>query len=134
MADVGTIHYNKPMLGGAIEPGPHRIVINLDDARGRSDRMAFREGANGQVKQRRVMLSIEIGCSVRQGDATPTRATQRLALAPCGPMLDHAALAKAHAIKRTDRLWTIEGFPVHVILGLPSDLGSAEDTVLGYAW
>jgi len=34
------------MLGGAIEPGTHGIVINLDDPCGRPDRMAFREGAN----------------------------------------------------------------------------------------
>jgi hypothetical protein len=53
-------------------------------------------------------------------------------LAPCGPMLDQPALAKAHAVKRTDWSWTMEGFPVHMILGLPSDRGSAEETVLGY--
>ena len=51
------IQSNQPTrLGGAIEPGTHSIFINLDDARGHSDRMAFRSGANGPFKQRRVML------------------------------------------------------------------------------
>jgi hypothetical protein len=126
------IPYHKPaLLGGAIEPGTHGIFIQLDDPRGCSDRMVFRSGANGYFKQRLVMLQIEIGCSVRQGDATATCATQGLALASCGPILDQPALAKAHAVKRTDRIWALQGFPVHRILGFPSDLGSAEDTVLG---
>jgi hypothetical protein len=125
--------YQPTLLGGALEPGTHGILVNLDDPRGRPERMAFRSGANGQFKQRRVMLHIDLRGTVGQGHATPTRATQSLALAPCGPMLDQPALAKAHAVKRTDRMWTLEGFPVHMILGFPSDLGSAEDTVLGDA-
>ena len=111
------------MVSGAIKPGTDRIRINLDDPRGRPERIAFRYGAHGQFKQRRIMLQIEIGRSVCPGDATPTGATQGLALAPRGPLLDHPTLAKAHAVKRTDRTRAIQGFPVHMILGLPSDLG-----------
>jgi hypothetical protein len=123
---------DKPTrLGGAIEPDAHGSFIHRDDPRRCPDRMAFRSGANGQFTQRRVMLHIEIGCPIRQGDATPTRATQGLVLAPCGPILDQPALANARAVTRTDRMWTVEGFPVHLSLGLPFDLGSAEDTVLG---
>ena len=91
--------------------------IHRDDPRGRPDRMACREGAHGHFTQRRVMLHIDRGGSGRQGDATPTRATHGLALAPRGPMLDQPALVKAHAVKRTARMGTIEGFPVHMILG-----------------
>jgi hypothetical protein len=99
------IQYHKPtLLGGAIEPGTHRILINLDGPGGRPDGMAFREGANGQFKQRRVMLHIKIRGAVGQGNATPIRATPSLALAPRGPILDQPALAKAHAVKRIDRI------------------------------
>ena len=125
-------HDQPTMLGGTIAPGTHGLCIHLDDPRRGPDRMAFRSGAKGQFQQRRVMLHSAIGGSVRQGDATPTRATPGLAPAPWGPMPDQPALANAHAVKRTDRMWTIPGFPVHMILGLPSDLGEAEDTVLGY--
>ena len=128
--------HKSTLLGGAIEPGTHGILIHLihlDDPRGRPDRMALRQGANGQFKQGRVMLHIDIRGSVGQGDAPPTRATQGLALAPCGPILDQPAVAKAYAVKQTVQIWTISGFPVHVILGFPSDLGSAEETVFGDA-
>lgn len=112
------ITHDQPTLrGGAIEPGPYGILINLDNPRGRPDRMACRSGATGQFPQRRVMRHIESGCSVRPGDATPTRATQGLALAPRGPILDQPALAKAHAVNRTGRSWTISGVPVQMILG-----------------
>jgi hypothetical protein len=111
------------MVRGAIEPGTDSILINLDDPRGGPERMAFRSGAHSQFKQRRIMLHIERGRSVCQGDATPTGATQGLALAPRGPILDQPALAKAHTVKRTDRIWAIQSFPVHRILGFPSDLG-----------
>ena len=103
--------------GGAIEPGPPRLLIHRDEPRGRPDRMACREGAHGHFTQRRVMLHIARGGSGRQGDAMPTRATHGLALAPRGPMRDHPALVKAHAVKRTARIGTIEGFPVPMILG-----------------
>src|SRR5262245_30259005 len=99
------------MVSGAIEPGTYSILIDLEDPRGRPDRMAFRQGANGQFKQRRIMRQIDIGRSVCPGDGTPTCATQGLALAPRGPILDHPALAKAHAVKQTGRIWTIQGFP-----------------------
>jgi hypothetical protein len=37
------IKYDKPtMLGGAIEPRTYGIFINLDNPRGRPDRIAFR--------------------------------------------------------------------------------------------
>jgi len=99
---------DKPTrLGGAIEPDAHGIFLHLDDPRRGPDRMAFRSGANGQFTQRRVMLHIAIGCPLRPGDATPARATPGLVLAPCGPMRDPPALAQAHAVKRTDRLWTV---------------------------
>ena len=124
------IQYDKPTrLGGALEPG---IFIHLDDSRRCPDRMAFCSGAHGQFKQRRVMLHIEIRGARGPGEAPSTRTTQGLAPAPCGPMLDQPAWAKAHTVKRTDRIWTVEGFPIPMILGFPSDLGLAEDTVLGY--
>jgi len=103
--------------GSAIEPGPPRLVIHRDEPRGRPERMACHEGAHGHFTQRRVMLHIARGGSVRPGDATPTRATHGVALAPRGPMRDHPALVKAHAVKRTDRMGTIAGFPVPMSLG-----------------
>ena len=109
---------HKPTLpGGPIEPWTHGILIHLHDPRRRPDRIALRQGANGQFTQCRVMLHIARGGSGRQGDAMPTRATHGLALAPRGPMRDHPALVKAHAVKRTARIGTIEGFPVPMILG-----------------
>jgi hypothetical protein len=75
------------MLGSTIEPSTYGILINLDDPRRRPDRITFCQGANGQFKQRRVMLQIKIGRSVCQGDATPTGATQGLALTLVVPFL-----------------------------------------------
>jgi hypothetical protein len=100
-------HDEPTRLSSTIEPSTYSILINLDDPRRCPDRITFCQGANGQFKQRRVMLQIKIGCSVCQGDATPTSATPSLALSPRGPILDQPALAKAHAVKRTDRIWTI---------------------------
>src|SRR6266571_6146844 len=92
------------------------------------------EGANGQGKEGRIVLQIKIRCSICQGDTAPTRAAQRLALAPCRPILHQAALTKAHTIQRAGRIRTIQGFPVHMTLGVPDDLAPAEDTVFRYDW
>ena len=127
------MQHNEPtMLSCAIEPEADGILIHLDDPCRCADRVAFRQGANSQGKEGRIVLQIKIRCSICQGDTAPTRAAQRLALAPCRPILHQAALTKAHAIQRAGRIRTIQGFPVHMTLGVPDDLAPAEDTVFRY--
>jgi hypothetical protein len=120
------------LLDGALAPETPGILLNLEAPRARPARMTGRAGAKGSFTQRRLRLHIARGGAVRPGDAPPPRAPPSWALVPCGPMLDPPVLAQAHAVQRTDRRWTLEGCPVQMILGFPSDLGEGEETVLGY--
>src|SRR5438046_1132532 len=100
-------HNESTMLSRAIQPEADGILIHLDDPCRCADRVAFRQGANGQGTEGRIVLQITIRCSLGQGDTAPTRAAQRLALAPRRPMLHQAALTKAHTRQRAGRIRTI---------------------------
>jgi hypothetical protein len=102
----------KPTVSGIsqldVPPGLHSVqeeVLDTSepryaDPRGYADPI---QSAYVRTGVNKIMTRFAVG----QGDTTPTRATQGLALAPCGPILDQPALAKVHAVKWTDRIWTI---------------------------
>src|SRR5437879_9241978 len=61
------MQHNEPtMLSCAIEPEADGILIHLDDPCRCADRVAFRQGANSQGKEGRIVLQIKIRCSICQ--------------------------------------------------------------------
>jgi len=109
-------HDVATMLGGLIQPGTERIVINMHDPCGTAQGISVGQGANRNVKNGRVGFQFKIGCPIPQHHTLTTGPTNRLFVAATGAILDEQALRPLDAIQVASTIRTVQGFPIHDLL------------------
>jgi hypothetical protein len=104
------------MRSRPVQPVTGRILVNVYNPGGAPPRMAFSQGPDRHLEDRRFGMQIPVRRPVPQRHALPTNPTLRLWLAMTGAMFDQPALRTGSSITSTAALRTIERLPVHRIL------------------
>ena len=106
-------HDGATVACNPMQLGTDHILVHVDDACRRADRIAFCERTHCGLKHRRIGLQAILRCPVTQDHTRFARFTPRPRLPTAGTVLDHIPLRKGLPVTTTVTVRTVQGFPIH---------------------
>src|SRR6266568_6454783 len=105
-------HDSATVARHPMPPGTDRVLVHVDDSRGRVQRMAFRQRAHRGLKNRWISIQAVIRCTITQ-DPTPfARFTPCSRRPTAGTVLDQISLRKGLPVITAVAVRTVQGFPI----------------------
>src|SRR6266542_4057059 len=90
------------------------IFIDLDNPRGTTNRISFRQRADRKLENGRLSIQIEVGRAVGQCGPSATSATPGLRMAMTAAVLHQHGLPKGQAVVAAVPIRAVKCFPVHM--------------------